>query len=66
MYRRTKKYEEKKILINLDDILEIIADDYYIKCCICEKKYHTKHLLLNYDNQINIVCKNCHKQNYFS
>ncbi len=65
-YNRKKNYEEKKILIPLDDILEMLIYDSYAYCWCCKKLCSQDNLYVTYDQHFKIICKRCNNRNYFS
>ena len=66
MSYRKKKYEEKKVLIPLDDILEMLIYDSYAYCWECRKIYPQDNLYVSYDMHFKIICSKCSNKNYFS
>lgn len=61
-----KSYEEKKVLIPLDDILEMLIYDSYAYCWTCKKIYPQDNLYVSYDTHFKIICSKCSNKNYFS
>ena len=67
MSNRKNNYEEKKVLIPLDDILEmLIYDSWGAYCWNCKKIYPKENLFVSYDMHFKIICKSCNNRNYFS
>jgi hypothetical protein len=61
-----KKEEDKKILIPLDDILEMLIYDSWAYCWRCKKIHPQENLFVSYDTHFKIICSKCNNRNYFS
>lgn len=61
-----RSFEEKKVLIPLDDILEMLIYDSWAYCWNCKKIYPQENLYVSYDTHFKIICKSCNNRNYFS
>ena len=56
---------EKKILINVDEILDLLIYDKYAYCFMCKKLKISNDLYIWYDKELVILCSACNNKNYF-